>query len=199
MPVGIVLAIPCGGVVVGAHVARRLGLDLDVVVSCKVPAPGHPDLSMGAVAEGGVRHVDVGLASVLQVAPGELRGAVQSAEEELERRVRAFRMGRPLPDLRGRVAFLVDDGIARGVSARAAVEAVRRRVPDRLVVATPVASAFAADSLAGLADSVVTLIRPAVLRSVSEWYEEFSPLRDSDVLAWLESARRAAEDANAMA
>ena len=67
------------------------------------------------------------------------------------------------------------------------------------MVATPVASAFAADSLAGLADSVVTLIRPAVLRSVSEWYEEFSPLRDSDVLAWLESARRAAEDANAMA
>jgi len=185
--------------VVGAHVARRLGMDLDVVISCKIPAPGHPDLSMGAVAEGGVRHIDVGLASVLQVAPGELRGSVRAAEEELLRRVRTYRMDRPLPDLRGRVAFLVDDGIARGVSARAAVEAVRRLRPDRLVVATPVASAFAAEALAGSADAVVALIRPAVLRSVSEWYGEFSPLQDSDVVAWLGSVPRRHEDAHATA
>jgi len=172
-------------VVVGAQVAHHLGARLEVVVACKVQAPGHPELGMGAVAEGDVRHLDLGLAGVLNVAPGELRGAVRDAEDEVRRRVMAYRQGRHLPDLRGRVAFLVDDGIARGVTARAAIEAVKKLGLARLVVAAPVASAFAADSLAALADAVVTLARPAVLRSVSEWYEDFAPLRDLDVVAWL--------------
>lgn len=181
----LVLAVPRGGVVVGALVARHLGAPLEVAVACKVQTPGRPELSMGAVAEGGVRHVDLGLASVLKVSPGELRDAVRSAESEVERRVLVYRQGRSLPDLRGRTAFLVDDGIARGVTMRAAIEAVRRARPDRLIVAAPVSSAFAADTLRSLADAVVALVRPAVLRSVSEWYEEFSPLVDAEVLTWL--------------
>ena len=198
-PDALVLAIPRGGVVIGAHVARFLGLELEVVAACKVQVPARPELSMGAVAEGGIRQVDLGLAGVLKVAPGEFRGAVRSAEEEVERRVRAYRQGRPLLDLRGRAAFLVDDGIARGVTMRAAAEAVRRLGPDRLIIAAPVASAFAADMLASLADGIVTLVRPAVLRSVSEWYEDFSPLADSDVLSWLEAGRRSASGEHAVA
>ncbi len=183
----IVFAIPRGGVIIGAQVARRLGLHLEAIVACKVPAPGHPELGIGAVAEGDVRHVDMGLASVLKIAPGELHSAVHTAEDELRRRVLEYRRARPLPDLRGRAAILVDDGIARGVTARAAIEALRKLGPARLVVAAPVASAFAADSLAGLADAVVALARPAVLRSVSEWYDDFRPIRDADVVAWLEA------------
>lgn len=196
---GIILAIPRGGVVVGAQVARQLGLDLDVVIACKVSVPGHPELSMGAVSEGGVRRIDLGLASVLRIAPAELRGAVRSAEEELQRRILEYRQSRPLLDLRGRAVFLVDDGIARGVTVRAAVEAVRRQRPSCLVIAAPVASAFAADSLATVADAVVTLVRPAVLRSVSEWYEDFSPLSDADVTAWMRAAGHPPESEHAVA
>jgi len=195
----IVLGIPRGGAVVGTQVARHLGADADAIIACKVPAPGHPELGMGAVAEGGVRQIDLGLASVLKVAPGELRGAIRSAEDELQRRVLAYREGRPIPDIRGRAVFLVDDGIARGVTMRAAVEAVRMLRPARLVIAAPVASAFAAEALEGLADAVVTLIRPAVLRSVSEWYEDFGSVSDSDVIAWLASARRSGAGEHAVA
>lgn len=187
---GVVLAIPRGGIPVGAQVARHLGMAASAIVACKVPAPGHPELGMGAVAEGGVRQVDLGLAGVLKVAPGELRSAVLAAEEELKRRILLYRQGCPVPDLQGCATVLVDDGIARGVTMRAAIEAVKKLRPARLLVAAPVASAFAADSLVGMVDDVVTLVRPAVLRSVSEWYEDFSPVRDADVMEWLAAGRR---------
>jgi putative phosphoribosyl transferase len=198
-PDAVVVAIPRGGVVVGAQVARLLGLPLEVLVACKVPVPDRPELGIGAVAEGGTRHLDVGLAGVLHVSPTALQASVIATEREVARRAEAYRGGRGPPDVRGRVVLLVDDGIARGVTMRAALEAVRNLGAARTVVAAPVASGFAADTLASLADGVVILVRPAVLRAVSEWYEDFQPLRDTDVVAWLHAPRRDAGDSHAAA
>ena len=183
----------------GVQVARRLGIDIDVVVACKVDAPGHPELSLGAVAEGGVRNIDLGLAGVLNVSPVELRGAVRDAEAEMQRRVLAYRQARPLPDLRGRAALLVDDGIARGITVRAAVEAVRQLRPARIVVAAPVIAIFAGHALEEMVDSVVSLVRPAVMRGIAEWYEEYPPLHDGEVLAWLAAGRPPDHDHHAAA
>jgi len=185
--------------VVGAQVARLLGLPLEVLVACKVPAPDRPELGIGAVAEGGTRQLDLGLAGVLHVSPTALQASVAATEREVARRAEAYRRGRPVADVRGRTVLLVDDGIARGVTMRAALEALRRLGPARVVVAAPVASGFAVDALAGLADAVVTLVRPSVLRAISEWYEDFQPLRDADVVAWLDAPMREAGESHAAA
>jgi putative phosphoribosyl transferase len=188
-PGAVVLAIPRGGVVTGVQVARRLGLELDVVVTCRVDAPGHPELGLGAVAEGGVRNVDLGLASVLNLSPAELRGAVRDAEAEMQRRVLAYRQARPLPDLRGRAALVVDDGIARGTTVRAAVESLRTLRPARVVVAAPVVALTAAYAIEEMVDAVVALVRPAVMRNIAEWYQDYPPLHDGEVLAWLAAGK----------
>jgi predicted phosphoribosyltransferase len=195
----VVLGVPPGGVVVGAQVARSLGLPLEVLVACRIPAPLQEGLCLGGVAEGGVRHVDIGLAGVLHVPPSALQGAIRDAEREVAHRVELFRQGRALPDLHGRTALLVDDGIARGVTMRAAVDAARRLRPAHLVVAAPVASGFAADALASQVDAVVTLVRPAVLRAIREWYEDFQELEDADVLAWLQASPPATAGEHALA
>lgn len=195
----VVLAIPRGGVVTGVQVSRRLGLDLDVVVACKVEAPGHPELGLGAVAEGGVRNIDLGLAGVLSLSPAELRGAVRDAEAEMQRRVLAYRQARPLPDLRGRAALIVDDGIARGTTVRAAVEAVRSLRPTRVIVAAPVVAAFAAHSLEEVADDVIALVRPAVMRGIDEWYDDYPRLGDADVMSWLSVVHASSGDAHVFA
>jgi putative phosphoribosyl transferase len=198
-PGTIVLAIPRGGVVTGVQVARRLGLDLDVVVTCKVDVPGHSELGLGAVAEGGVKHIDLGLAGVLHVSPAELRGAVRDAEAEMQRRVLAYRQARPLPDLRGRAALILDDGIARGITVRAAVEAVQRLRPSRILVAAPVVAIFAAHALEEMVDRVVALVRPGVMRGIAEWYDDYPPVDDGEVLAWLAAGSPPHHDAHAAA
>jgi putative phosphoribosyl transferase len=191
-PGGLVLALPRGGVAVGYQVARLLDAPLDVIVARKVAVPESPELGLGAVAEGGVRQVELGMARTMGVTPEALRRAVQAAEREVERRVALYRGGRQLPELRGRPVILVDDGIARGVSARAAIAALRERGVGKLVLAAPVAAASTAESLGRLASAVVALVTPASVRSISEWYEEFEEVTDADVVGWLERARREA-------
>jgi len=198
-PGGIVLALPRGGVPVAFHVARVLGLPLDVFVARKVGAPGRPELGIGAVAEGGMRHVEVGMARTMGISPQELERAVKAEEREVLRRAQLYRGGRPLPDLHGRTVFLVDDGIARGVTARAAVEALRELGVGKLVLAAPVAASSTADALRAKADALVSLSEPAALCAISDWYESFEQLTDADVIGWLERACHEREGARATA
>jgi putative phosphoribosyl transferase len=188
----VVVAIPRGGVAVGAEVARLLRLPLEVLVACKVPAPGRPEIGLGAVAEAGVRHVDLGLAGVLGLTPAALQAEVEAAELEVARRAALYRRGRARLDLRGRTALVVDDGIGRGGAVRAAVEALRRLGVLRIVVGVPVAAASVADALAASVDAVVALVRPAVLHAIADWYDDFYPLRDADVVARLDAPLREA-------
>lgn len=181
----VVLALPRGGVEVGRAVADALDAPLDVVVARKLGAPMQPELGIGAIAPGGVRVLEPRIVEALGITDDEIDGLVAHESAEMERRERAYRGDQPPPDVRGRTAIIVDDGLATGVTARAAVEAVRRWEPKRLVLAVPVAAADSADALRRIADEVVCLLEPYDFGAVGLWYREFSQLTDDDVVALL--------------
>lgn len=184
----IVLGIPRGGVAVGYEVARALGAPLDVLVARKLGAPGHEELAIGAVAPGGARVLDDDLVEMLGVTPEYIARVTQDELVELERRTARYRDARPAPALAGRAAVVVDDGLATGSTARAALLAARAGKPALLLFAAPVCSPEGRDSVARLADDVVCAMTPAAFRGVGEWYRDFAQLDDEDVMALLDAS-----------
>jgi putative phosphoribosyl transferase len=197
-PDGLVLALPRGGVPVGWQVARLLALPFEVLVACKVRAPGAPDMALGAVAEGGTRHVNLGMAGALGVPPEALSEALRRSEDEVARRVWLYRAGRSLPWVAGRTVILADDLIASGAKMRVAVEALHARGVGKLVVAAPVMAAPIADLLAARAEAVVALVKPASLSGVEQWYQEGRRVTDAEVVDILARPRYAPEAEAAM-
>jgi putative phosphoribosyl transferase len=187
----IVLGLPRGGIPVAAEVAAALGAPLDVFVARKVGTPGHEELGIGAVAEGLEEPVVSDVARQLGVSSADLRTLADRAQNELGRRVALYRGGRSLPPLIGRDVILVDDGLATGVTAEAALRALRRWRPRRLVLAVPVCARETAARLAGVADEVVCVEAPAQFYAVGEWYADFSQTTDEEVLDLLERAHAA--------
>jgi putative phosphoribosyl transferase len=185
----LVLALPRGGVAVGAGVARILAAPLDVLVTRKIGYPPRPELGLGAIAEGGDPVYDHALLARIGLEPADLATAAMREREELARRVRVYRAGRPSPDVGGRLIVLVDDGLATGVTARAALRAVRARDAARTILAVPVASRAAVTLMQPEADEVLVLASPSAFRSVGEWYAAFGQLSDADVLSLLEQAQ----------
>jgi putative phosphoribosyl transferase len=185
----LVLALPRGGVAVGAGVARILAAPLDVLVTRKIGYPPRPELGLGAIAEGGDPVYDHALLARIGLGPADLATTAMREREELARRVRVYRAGRPSPDVGGRVIVLVDDGLATGVTARAALRAVRARDAARTILAVPVAPRAAVTLMQREADEVLVLASPATFRSVGEWYAAFGQLSDADVLSLLEQAQ----------
>jgi putative phosphoribosyl transferase len=181
----IVLALPRGGVPVAAEIAARLSVPFDVLVTRKIGYPPQPELGVGAIAEGGEPVFDERMLSALRLRASDLAFGVDREREEVARRVRVYRSGRPLPDLTDRTVVLADDGLATGVTARAAAQAVRAAGAVRIVLAVPVASPGAVEALQAETDEVVTLVTPRRFRSVGEWYASFGQLSDADVLALL--------------
>ncbi len=184
----VVVAIPRGGVPVGAEVARALQAPLDVTVVRKLGAPRNPEYAIGALAEGAVRVLSERAALQAGLSDRELEGLAGEVEAELSRRLARYRGARPSVALRGRCAILVDDGLATGRSALAAVESLRRRGAARVILAVPVAASESARTLRGCADEVVCLYEPEELRAVGCWYEDFSPTADTEVVAALAGA-----------
>ena len=181
----VVLALPRGGVPVAFQVARALRLPLDVLVVRKLGFPGQEEYAMGAIASGGVRvmgEVDGGW----PVSARELEAVVAREQAELLRREQRYRGGRPPLDLAGRVLILVDDGLATGATMSAAVQAARAGHPKRIIVAVPVASPEAVQSLGALADEVVCLFTPEHFRAVGLWYQDFTQTSDEEVDRLLE-------------
>ena len=150
----VVLALPCGGVPVGYEVARALAAPLDVFVVRKLGVPGHSELAMGAIASGGVRVLNEALAWY-RPSSLALEAVARTERAEVERRERACRNGRPPVPIEGRIAILVDDGLATGSTMRAAVLAVRKLNPRRVVVAVPVGARETCEALRETADEVV--------------------------------------------
>jgi putative phosphoribosyl transferase len=182
----VVLALPRGGVAVAKEVAAALGLPMDVIVTRKIGYPFQPELGVGAIAEGLQQPVyDYGLLDRLALKPADLAGVVASEEAELARRVRIYRGGRPLPQVAGWCVIVIDDGLATGATARAALRSLRAAQAAHLVLAVPVAPPSAAMSMRADADQVVILAAPSRFSSVGEWYEAFGQLSDADVLALL--------------
>ncbi|HEX8201614.1 MAG TPA: phosphoribosyltransferase [Isosphaeraceae bacterium] len=177
----LVLALPRGGVPVGFEVARALGAPLDAFLVRKLGVPGHEELALGAIASGGVRLLNDDVVRRLQIPPEVIDAVAAAQGEELERRQRAYRGDRPAPPVRDRVGILVDDGLATGASMRAAVAALRRQGPARIVVAVPVAARSTCAELRGEVDRVVCARTPEPFRAVGLWYEDFSQTTDEEV------------------
>ena len=177
----VVLGLARGGVPVAYEVARALGAPLDVLVVRKIGAPGNPELGIGAIAEGDVRVLNQDLMRHLLVSAEELEAAVARARAEVDTRVQSYRGGRPPIELKGRTAIVIDDGLATGGTARAALRAVRARQPRRLVLAVPVGSPESVESLREEADEVVCLLQPELMWAVGLWYEHFEPTSNAEI------------------
>ena len=181
----VVAGLPRGGVPVAAEVARVLGAPLDVVVVRKIGAPQNSEYAIGAVAEGGVHVLGRRVGSAADLSGPELDALIMRAERQLEERVLRYRGSREPIDLDSRTVIVVDDGLATGRSALAAVDSVRRRGAARVILAAPVASREAATILAAAADEVVCVEIPPDLWAVGAWYADFRPTTDEEVAALL--------------
>lgn len=189
----LVLALPRGGVPVGHEVAQRLHVPMDVFIVRKLGVPGHEEFAMGAVATGGVRVLNDQVMRALGI-PGYVVDAVAQWErQELERRERLYRGNRPPPDVRGKTVILVDDGLATGSTMLAAVEALRRLGPTRIVVAVPVASPDTCELLKDKVDEVVCAVTPEPFYAVGLWYRDFSQTSDEEVRELLASHYRGSD------
>lgn len=186
-PETVVLAIPRGGVIVGEVVAATLGVPLDVVVPRKVGAPGNPELGLGAVAPG-VRVLDPWLIERLGVSEEYLEREIAAEEAETVRRLQAYRGDRPQLELEGKTAIVVDDGVATGGTAVAALRWARAQGAATVVLAVPVAPPQTIQRLSHEADEVVALATPEPFFAVGEWYRIFDQTSDDEVLAALERA-----------
>ncbi|HEV8372148.1 MAG TPA: phosphoribosyltransferase [Actinomycetota bacterium] len=191
----LVLALPRGGVPVGARVARALRAPLDVFVVRKLGVPGHEELAMGAIAGGGVRVRNQEVTSRLGLDDAVIDRVAEAEELELARRERSYRADRPAPDLAGKVVVLVDDGLATGSTMRAAVAAARAAGPARIVVAVPTAPASTCERLRREADEVVCASTPRPFRAVGYSYRSFPQTSDEEVRELLRAAWTAAGSA----
>jgi len=181
----LVLALPRGGVPVAYEVARALGAPLDVFVVRKLGVPGYEELAMGAIATGNVRVLNDRLIERLGM-PDHVIDAVTARErQELARRERLYRGGRPPPDVRGRTVILIDDGLATGATMQAAIEALRQQNPARIVVAVPTAAPETCKEMKAMADDVICAITPEPFEAVGRWYQDFSQTTDEEVSALL--------------
>lgn len=188
----VVLALPRGGVPVGYEVARVLSAPLDVFVVRKLGLPGHPELAMGAIASGDVRVLNEDVLDSYPVSRAAIDAVTRTERLELERRERAYRDGRPLVPVQGRTAILVDDGLATGSTMWAAVVAVRRLQPARVVVAVPVGAEETCEALRKVADDVVCALTPEPFQAVGLWYVDFSQTTDDEVRQLLARANSGA-------
>lgn len=184
----LVLALPRGGVPVGYEVAKALHTPLDVFVVRKLGIPGHEELAMGAVATGGVRVLNDQVVRGLGIPEHVIHAVADWELQELERRERVYRGERPAPDVRGKTVILVDDGLATGSTMLAAVQALRKLGPARIVVAVPVASPETCELLTEYVDETVWGVTPEPFYAVGLWYRDFSQTSDDEVRELLESS-----------
>jgi predicted phosphoribosyltransferase len=180
-PPALVLGLPRGGVPVGAEVADALGAPLDVLLVRKLGVPDHAELAFGAIASGGARVLNPDVLATARLDDDDIARVLAVEERELARRMDAYRGDRPPPSLRGRIAVVVDDGLATGATMRAAVLALRTLDAARVVAAVPVGSREACALVADEADALVCPLVPDPFRAVGAWYDDFGEVSDDDV------------------
>lgn len=181
----IIFAIPRGGVPVGFVVAEILHAPLEVLVVRKISVLHNPEFGIGAIAEGNIRILDKPAQQRLPISQIELEEIIRREKIELKRRVSIYRNDKPFPRLKNKTAILVDDGLATGVTARAAITSLKKRKPKHLVFASSVCAYDAAEELRDIVDSVICVIKPVDFRAVGQWYSKFNQVSDEEVIALL--------------
>lgn len=185
----VVLGLPRGGVPVAFEVAKAIRAPLDVLVVRKLGAPGREELAMGAIAMGGVRVMNRDVVNWMNISQEDIERVAEAEHEEMNRRDKAYRGGRPLPELKGKTVILVDDGLATGATMRAAVQGVKAFNPARIIVAAPTGSSDACREFEQQVDQVVCLSTPEPFEAVGAWYRNFSQTSDDEVRDLLAKAR----------
>ncbi|RQR54113.1 phosphoribosyltransferase [Burkholderia sp. Bp9125] len=185
----VVLALPRGGVPVGYPVARALGAPLDVLVVRKLGVPYDPELAMGAIATGGAIYLQRSVIQSMGVSDAQLADVIARETAELQRREALYRGAWPAAPVEGRIAIVVDDGVATGASMRVALLALRERGPARVVAAAPVAPAGVQRKFDDLADAFVAVSHPPSFFGISQFYAHFEQTSDDEVRALLDAAR----------
>lgn len=188
----IILAIPRGGVVVGSQVAQSLNAPLDVIIARKLGYTYQPELGIGAISENGAIFLDKENIEELDVSDEELERIKNKEEEELRRRIQIYRKGRSLPKLKGKTVILVDDGLATGVSAKAAISTIKKEGAEKITLAIPVCSTQTAKEIREKVDSLICVLSTNHLQAVGEYYKNFEQVSDEKVLEILSgfNARR---------
>ncbi len=182
----VVVALPRGGVPVGSVVARALHAPLDVIVVRKLGVPAQPELAMGAIGEDGVRVLNREVIDALRIGDADLAAVEHRERLELERRSQRLRAGRTRVSLRGRSVIVVDDGLATGSTARAAIDVARAYGAARVVLAVPLAPVDTVRDLSRIADDVVCVAMPEPFRAIGQWYRDFRPTTDDEVVELLQ-------------
>ena len=191
----IVLGLPRGGIPVGFEVAAALGAPFDAMLVRKLGVPQHEELAMGAIASGDVRVINEDVVMALELDEETIAAAAAREQRELERRELLYRRGAPAPEVDGRIAILVDDGLATGATMRAAAAALRARGPRRVVAAVPVASPEACAELEAHVDEVICAVTPPSFGAVGAWYDRFEPPTDEEIVDLLARGRSREADA----
>lgn len=176
-----VLGLPRGGVPVAYEVAAALHVPLDILLVRKLGVPGEPELAMGAIATGGIRVLNADVVRALGISDDVIEAVTRHEQREMARREHLYRGDRPLISLSGRLAIIVDDGMATGATQRAAVIAARRLGAARCVVAVPVAAAVTYNALRAEGIEVLSVLMPRDLYAIGFWYEEFPQTTDEEV------------------
>ena len=177
----VILALPRGGVPVAYEIGKELGLPVDIFVVRKLGVPGHEELAMGAIASGGVRHINRDVVDQLRIDSETIDAASRREQKEIERRERLYRGQRPPVDVRNKTVILVDDGLATGSTMRAAIAALQQHRPARIVVAVPAAAPQTCSEIADEVDEIICAATPEPFYAVGQWYQEFSQTTDDEV------------------
>lgn len=185
-----VLAMPRGGVPIGYEIAKVLHAPLSVIIVRKIGLSSNPEFGIGAIAEGGIKVLDKTTIEMMGVDEEELKDTIKLEEDELKRRVEMYRDGQPLPDFAGKTVILVDDGMATGITAKAAIESVKKLNPQKIILASPVCALDTAESLQSKVDRVICLITPFQFSAVAFWYRNFSQISDEEVVNLLIKAQQ---------
>jgi len=185
----VILAIPRGGVVVGYQVAEELGAPLDIVVPRKIPSPHNPELGIGAVTQDGTVIIDQQIKEYLNVSDEYIKEEAERQIMEIERRVKTYRGDRNPVPIKGQVVILVDDGIATGVTMRAAIRSLRKQNPKKIIVAVPVAPPRTIKKIEEEADEVVCLLAYEPFEAVGQFYMDFGQTTDSEVINLLQKSK----------
>ncbi|MBI4036175.1 phosphoribosyltransferase [Candidatus Daviesbacteria bacterium] len=180
----IILGIPRGGVVVASEVAKILKLPLDIIVTRKIGASTQPELALGALDSEGQAVWDEELLSALQLDAEDLKEKIEEERQEISRREKLYRQGKKLLDIRGKTIILVDDGMATGATTQVAIEYLKRHQA-RVILAVPIASQSALEKVEDEVEQVVVLEAPAYFQAVGQFYHQFEPVTDQEVIQLL--------------